>query len=173
MKRVCCKIYKQYTLIGYYFDMFPLETRYNCLQQFRYAGCTGSIGYKSLLVPQHISNAQHISAVVRWTSKIPKGFISKGLLQNASFAAVLFGGNMWESNPPGRFLAPHNGFEDRGTQPAPIYSHVPTYHSICGHKKQETVSKTLIQIVDVPVFSGDVELVEILNDSLGIFPGGV
>ena len=29
------------------------------------------------------------------------------------------GGNMWESNPPGRFLAPHNGFEDRGTHRRP------------------------------------------------------
>ena len=30
-----------------------------------------------------------------------------------------FGGNMWELNPPGRFLAPLNGFEDRGTHQRP------------------------------------------------------
>lgn len=31
----------------------------------------------------------------------------------------LFGGNMWGSNPPRRFLAPRNGFEDRGTHQRP------------------------------------------------------
>ena len=31
----------------------------------------------------------------------------------------LFGGNMWESNPPGRFLAPLTGFEDRGAHQHP------------------------------------------------------
>ena len=30
-----------------------------------------------------------------------------------------FGGNMWESNPPGRLLAPLNGFEDRGAHQHP------------------------------------------------------
>ena len=30
-----------------------------------------------------------------------------------------FGGNMWESNPPGRFLAPLTGFEDRGAHQHP------------------------------------------------------
>ena len=32
---------------------------------------------------------------------------------------ILFGGNMWESNPPGRFLAPLTGFEDRGAHQHP------------------------------------------------------
>ena len=31
----------------------------------------------------------------------------------------IFGGNMWESNPPGRFLAPLTGFEDRGAHQHP------------------------------------------------------
>ena len=31
----------------------------------------------------------------------------------------LSGGNMWESNPPGRLLAPLNGFEDRGAHQHP------------------------------------------------------
>ena len=29
------------------------------------------------------------------------------------------GGNMWESNPPGRLLAPLTGFEDRGAHQHP------------------------------------------------------
>ena len=29
------------------------------------------------------------------------------------------GGNMWESNPPGRLLAPLNGFEDRAAHQHP------------------------------------------------------
>ena len=57
---------------------------------------------------------------------------SKEIKRPPQFSAAGFGGNMWESNPPGRFLAPHNGFEDRGTQPAPIYSHRPGYCSITG-----------------------------------------
>ena len=32
---------------------------------------------------------------------------------------TVFGGNMWESNPPGRLLATHNGFEDRGAHQHP------------------------------------------------------
>ena len=53
-----------------------------------------------------------------------------------TFPRAFFGGNMWESNPPGRFLAPHNGFEDRGAQPAPRYSHKLGYYSIYPGKKQ-------------------------------------
>ena len=34
-------------------------------------------------------------------------------------AEAVIGGNMWESNPPGRFLATHNGFEDRGAHQHP------------------------------------------------------
>ena len=58
--------------------------------------------------------------------------LNSGENPRRSFLRRGFGGNRWESNPPGRFLAPHNGFEDHGTQPAPIYSHRPDYCSITG-----------------------------------------
>ena len=34
-------------------------------------------------------------------------------------SAGALGGNMWESNPPGRLLAPLTGFEDRGAHQHP------------------------------------------------------
>jgi hypothetical protein len=34
-----------------------------------------------------------------------------------------FGGSAWESNPPGKFLTPHTGFEDRAAHQRPTRFH--------------------------------------------------
>ena len=45
------------------------------------------------------------------------------------------GGNMWESNPPGRFLAPLTGFEDRGAHQHP---YTPMCSRIIAHPLQKS-----------------------------------
>jgi hypothetical protein len=35
----------------------------------------------------------------------------------------MFGGSAWESNPPGKFLTPHTGFEDRAAHQRPTRFH--------------------------------------------------
>ena len=44
---------------------------------------------------------------------------SKKKASGNGISGGIFGGNMWESNPPGRFLAPLTGFEDRGAHQHP------------------------------------------------------
>ena len=44
---------------------------------------------------------------------------SKYTPQPSAVGYIYFGGNMWESNPPRRFLANITGFEDRGAHQHP------------------------------------------------------
>ena len=46
-------------------------------------------------------------------------FVYRRKMQSRRKILRLSGGNMWESNPPGRLLAPLNGFEDRGAHQHP------------------------------------------------------
>ena len=87
---------------------------------------------------------------------------------------------MWESNPPGRFLAPLTGFEDRGAHqhPAtPMGNHHTTrifkmqaYFTF--YRENRSIPETH-QIPQISILFGDVDLIKVFYQCLGILPGGV
>jgi hypothetical protein len=42
---------------------------------------------------------------------------------SSDFMNLVIGGSAWESNPPGKFLTPHTGFEDRAAHQRPTRFH--------------------------------------------------
>ena len=52
-----------------------------------------------------------------------KPAISNGFLYQISLSWTMYGGSTWESNPPGRFLIPPTGFEDRAAHQRPKCFH--------------------------------------------------